>query len=214
MADDISKTRREDFDPNDWNRLVGKYTPYIKAAAQRVYGLSSSDADDLVQEVWLKVVKFFEIDEKSFHWGNDEVPCFRPFLKLQLHYAFLDRLRKELTPEHSKRSGTRQRRLVPASALGTDAWRSIEPTNEQDEDLEHLYALLADREELKALLYQYWPHGSVTRADERRIEFFCCVYGDGQERKDAGPPLGFAHASQWALAIDKVGAAALRALDR
>jgi RNA polymerase sigma factor (sigma-70 family) len=45
-----------DGDPDSWNRLVERYTPVVLAVVRR-FRLQDSDADDVVQVVWLRVVE-------------------------------------------------------------------------------------------------------------------------------------------------------------
>ena len=45
-----------DGDPDSWHRLVERYTPVVLAVVRRFH-LQGSDADDVVQIVWLRLVE-------------------------------------------------------------------------------------------------------------------------------------------------------------
>ncbi|MCR9200558.1 MAG: sigma-70 family RNA polymerase sigma factor [Planctomycetaceae bacterium] len=69
----LNRLRSADSDP--WRRLVDLYTPLLRVWLQR-YGLSGSDADDVVQEVLLAVSKDIGRFEHAGHPG-----AFRGWMK-------------------------------------------------------------------------------------------------------------------------------------
>jgi DNA-directed RNA polymerase specialized sigma24 family protein len=183
-----------------WREVVERYTPYLVTAARFRFGVSPHDADDLVANVWVRLWERFTADKKEPFCCREGIPSFRPYLMRTLHTAFVDEFRKK-------------RRWVLASDLGTDAWSSLEPAYERDDDHDYLYTLFADREKLMSVLSKFWGT-RMTETDLRRIEFFCLVYQDGMSKEAAGNSknVGFPHDSQWNAAIVKVSRALMSAI--
>lgn len=61
-------TAARDGDREAWNRLVDRYAPLVWSVCRR-YGLSASDAEDVGQNVWLRLVE---------HLGKIRVPAAVP----------------------------------------------------------------------------------------------------------------------------------------
>jgi RNA polymerase sigma factor (sigma-70 family) len=72
-----------------WSRFVHLYTPLLLARARRRYGLGVADAEDVVSDVFVELIR--RLPEFSYDSGRS----FRGWLGKVLHSKHVDRLRRK-----------------------------------------------------------------------------------------------------------------------
>ena len=150
--------------PESWTRLVELYEPLLKSWLAR-YGVQPADADDLVQEVLVVVVR--------------ELPDFRHNKRTG---AFRSWLRGILI--HRLRDFWRARHYRPIAAGGSDVRRQLDELAVENGALSRLWDRQHDEHVIRRLLASVRPHVAATT-----WKAFCRQSLDGDAAADVAAEL-------------------------
>jgi RNA polymerase sigma-70 factor (ECF subfamily) len=164
---------RENPDEDGWKRLVDLYAPLLQRWLAQT-GIAGPDADDLLQEVFVSVVR----EMPSFH-HNQRRGAFRSWLRTIL--------------VHRVRGHLRRRRGSPQSAADLDIPETLDRLEDQSSDLSRLWDREHDEFVVRLLLQLIEPEFATTT-----WQAFRRLVIDGQDPEDVAKELGLSIHSVYA----------------
>lgn len=156
---------RGDVSDESWRHLAGAYSPLLRAWLLR-FKVSTTDADDLVQEVLLTVVRELPRFEHSGRAG-----AFRSWLRTIL--------------VHRLRDFWRSRNYRPAAAGGSTWMEQLQQLEDESSNVSREWNLEHDRHVMARLLEQVRP-----RFEPKTWEAFRRQMFDGQRADAVAADLG------------------------
>lgn len=163
----ITKTNAIDIEGKHWTLFDSKYSVWLRNIAKSKYGLSPTDAEEMVQQVWLKVWLF---SQRPLNPGEpwfeiqDGRLCFRPFLTTLLRNVAMD---------HFRRSKPTQ--PLPASVPSTTDGSA---SDDSSDEMELIAALLGSPEKIKGWLSTLWQPWRET--EELQFQAIVLLFKEGR----------------------------------
>jgi len=164
---------REKPDEEGWKRLIDLYTPLLRRWLSQT-GVDGSDADDLLQEVFLAVVR----EMPSFH-HNQRNGAFRSWLRTIL--------------VHRLRGYLRGRRRSPQLAADASIPETLDLLEDESSDLSRLWDREHDEFVARRLLQMIEPEFAVST-----WQAFCRQVIDGSDPGEVAKELGISIDSVYA----------------
>jgi RNA polymerase sigma factor (sigma-70 family) len=116
----LELVRQDPRDPGAWDRFVRRYRPKIYAWC-REWGLQEADADDVAQDVLMKLT------EKMSGFRYDPSRCFRAWLKTITQHAWSDLVSTRYRAVNGKSTS-----MVTSIEARTDLQKRIEETFDRE----------------------------------------------------------------------------------